>query len=62
MDCKHNKFINWFFVGNCYQTKDSKRAEREFDEFFNKTRSVDNNTIEKVKEQLKYTKQNGSTK
>ena len=56
-DIKHNKFINWFFVGINYQTKESKKCEKEFDEFFNKTRSVDSNTIKKVKEQLKYTNQ-----
>jgi len=33
-DCKHSKFICWFFVGRNYQTKDSKKAERELDEFW----------------------------
>jgi len=34
MDCKHNKFINWFFVGRDYQTKESRQAEKELNEFF----------------------------
>lgn len=33
-DCKHNAFINWFFVGINYKTKASKKADKELDEFF----------------------------
>jgi len=34
MDCKHNKFINWFFVGRDYQTKEERQANKELDEFW----------------------------
>jgi len=55
-DIKHNKFINWFFVGVNYKANHEIKFKNEFDKFFNKTRSVDSNTIEKVKQQLKYNK------
>lgn len=60
LDIKHNRFINWFFLGVNYETNHEKYLHKEFDEFFNKTRSVDSNTIDKVREQLKYTEHSGT--
>jgi hypothetical protein len=34
MDCKHNAFVNWFFVGRNYKTKQDLQYEKELDEFF----------------------------
>jgi len=33
-DIKHNKFINWFFIGINYKTKESKQAGKELEEFW----------------------------
>jgi hypothetical protein len=35
-DVKHNKFINWFFVGYNYKSKHDKQYEKEFNEWWNK--------------------------
>jgi C4-dicarboxylate transporter len=34
LDIKHSKFINWFFVGVNYKTKENKCIDKELDEFF----------------------------
>jgi len=34
LDIKHNRFVNWFFVGVNYKTKESKQADHELNEFF----------------------------
>lgn len=41
-DCKHNKFINWFFVGRDYKTKQDKHYERELDEFWKLKKKIEN--------------------
>jgi hypothetical protein len=40
-DVKHNKFINWFFVGANYKTKMEKRFDKELDDnFYKKEQTV----------------------
>lgn len=35
MDVKHNKFINWFFIGINYKANLDKRFEKEFNDYIN---------------------------
>lgn len=41
MDVKHNKFINWFFVGVNYKAKHERKFNKDFDDYMRSKEEIE---------------------